>query len=218
MSYTITDTLSNCFGTSEVSLTVYAFTENQFGGRAPEQYTIPPLAEAVASATADGTGKFAITVPVESSYHLAAHSGLNATTYYWNYSHEVDNSGSLVIDTTTGAHLIAGVQTLPTVATGANNGTTPPTPTLTTGSTDQRGQVKFGTGSSATAGAQVVITFTKAYTSAPLTVELTGTNAATAALVLYATVTTTTLTINTQAIPTSSQGATTFVVDYFVEQ
>ena len=55
-------------------------------------------------------------------------------------------------------------------AAGANAGTGPPTPVMTAGSSDTQGQVTFGTGTSAVAGSMAVITFSTAYTAAPIVV------------------------------------------------
>lgn len=48
----------------------------------------------------------------------------------------------------------------PTLAAGANAGTTPPSPVLGTGSTDGRGAITFGTGTTPAAGAMVTVTRT----------------------------------------------------------
>jgi hypothetical protein len=102
-------------------------------------------------------------------------------------------------------------------AAGANNGTSPPAPVMT-GCRDGKGKITFGSGGTAAAGAQVVVTFTTAYASAPIVV-LTAGNTATQALGLYASsVTTTGFTVSTTSAPTSSQANTVYVVNYVVVQ
>lgn len=95
----------------------------------------------------------------------------------------------------------------PAAAAGANAGTSPPAPVVTAGSTDLRGQMTFGTGTSPAAGAQVAVTFNMTFSRAPVVI-LTPANAVTAALNLHATsVGTTGFTLSTQGAPAASQGS-----------
>jgi hypothetical protein len=57
--------------------------------------------------------------------------------------------------------------TIPTVAAGSSAGTSPPAPVIAAGSTDARGQVTFGTGSSPGLGQMVRVTFAVPYSSTP---------------------------------------------------
>jgi hypothetical protein len=106
----------------------------------------------------------------------------------------------------------------PGAAAGANNGGTPPAPTVVAGSTDGRGLIQFGSGSAPAIGEQVVVTFAQPYASAPV-VQLSGGNAATDALgALYAgQVTTTGFRVRCMTAPSASQGGTTFLVQYRVD-
>jgi hypothetical protein len=105
----------------------------------------------------------------------------------------------------------------PGAAAGANNGGSPPAPTVVAGSTDGRGSVQFGSGTTPAIGEQVVITFAGPYSSAPV-VSLSGGNAATDALsALYpAQVTTTGFRVRSTVAPSASQGGATFLVQYEV--
>jgi hypothetical protein len=106
----------------------------------------------------------------------------------------------------------------PSAAAGANNGGSPPAPTVVAGSTDGRGSIQFGSGTAPAVGEQVVVTFAQPYTSAPV-VMLSGGNAATSALgALYpGAVSTTGFTIRCATAPTASQSGTTFLVQYRVD-
>jgi hypothetical protein len=110
------------------------------------------------------------------------------------------------------------VGTAPGAAAGANNGGSPPAPSLVAGSTDGRGAVNFGSGAGPAIGEQVVVTFASAYASAPV-VTLSGGNAATDALgaIYPAQVTTTGFRVRTTAAPGASQGGSTYVVQYRVD-
>jgi hypothetical protein len=106
-----------------------------------------------------------------------------------------------------------------TVAAGANAGTSPPGPVIVSGTStsDESGQLTFGTGGTPAAGAQVVVTFQSAYGTIPRVV-LTARNAATAALGLYiSAVSTTAFTISTANAPTASQSNSTYSLEYVVE-
>jgi hypothetical protein len=105
----------------------------------------------------------------------------------------------------------------PGAAAGANNGGSPPAPTVVTGSTDGRGSIQFGSGTTPAAGEQIVVTFAAAY-AAPPVVALSGGNAATSALgALYpGAVSTTGFTIRCMTAPGASQGGTVFLVQFEV--
>lgn len=105
----------------------------------------------------------------------------------------------------------------PGAAAGANAGTSPPAPVLTAGNNDERGTFTFGTGTSAAAGAQVVVTFgTTSFGSAPK-VFLSPNNTATQALGLYVSARSATgFTISSTNAPASSQANTIFSADYLV--
>ena len=80
----------------------------------------------------------------------------------------------------------SGGSVTPTIAATANNGTTPPTPTVSN-ATDRRGQAGFGSGSGTpAAGAQVTLTFAQPKPGTPAIVVWPE-NAATAALQPYVT-------------------------------
>lgn len=108
----------------------------------------------------------------------------------------------------------------PTMAVTAANGTSPPAPVLVAGSTDSRGKITFGSGSSGglAAGAQVTVTLGTPTATAPGSVNFTAANAATAALTPYVgTVNATSFQIAT-LIPTASQANTVYAVYYEVIQ
>lgn len=101
-----------------------------------------------------------------------------------------------------------------TAAAGANAGSSPPSPALTN-ATDLAGQVTFGTGTSPAAGAQCVVTFNTAYSSAPKVV-ITPINSASASLNLYAVTTTANLTVSSVNAPSASQANTVYGFFYHV--
>jgi hypothetical protein len=105
----------------------------------------------------------------------------------------------------------------PGTAAGANNGGSPPAPSLVAGSTDGRGGLQFGSGTTPAAGEQVVVTFASTYGAAPV-VTLAGGNAATSALgaIYPGAVTATGFTVRCMTAPTASQGGTVFLVQYKV--
>jgi hypothetical protein len=109
------------------------------------------------------------------------------------------------------------IGTAPGAAAGANNGSSPPAPTVVAGSTDGRGSVQFGSGTTPAIGEQVVVTFSQPY-GAPPVVTLSGGNAATSALgALYpAAVDANGFRVRCTVAPTASQGGSTFLVQYTV--
>lgn len=116
---------------------------------------------------------------------------------------------------TSGKHLLS-TGTAPTAAAGANNGTSPPAPVVAASATDARGNITFGSGGSAAAGAQVGVTFATAYGAAPIVV-VNPHNDATQQLGLYVSATSTTgFTLSSHGAPTASQGNTTYSFDYLV--
>jgi hypothetical protein len=99
---------------------------------------------------------------------------------------------------------------VPTAAAGANAGTSPPAPVIVAGSTDSRGAVTYGTGTSPAAGNEVVVTFGVPYASQPFVI-LQSQNAATETLQPYVTsVSTTGFTIGFVSAPAASQANTVY--------
>lgn len=114
---------------------------------------------------------------------------------------------------TVGGHMLS-TGTAPAAAAGANNGTSPPAPVVAASSTDMRGSLTFGSGSTPAAGAQVAVTFATAYASAPVVVISPG-NDATAVLTCSVTgVSTTGFTLTTHTAPTGSQAATVYAFSW----
>jgi hypothetical protein len=104
---------------------------------------------------------------------------------------------------------------LTSAVAGSNAGTSPPAP-VSTGATDARGNITFGTGTTPAAGNMVVVTFGTAYAAAPV-VLLTEKNAATALLKTFvAAVSTTAFTVALQAAPAASQANTVYAFGYQV--
>lgn len=100
-----------------------------------------------------------------------------------------------------------------TVAAGANAGSSPPAP-VASNCGDFGGQITFGTGTSAAAGAQVQVTFSQ-FRGTAYSINVTPTNAATAALgTWYAVKGGSSFTICCTGTPSSSQADTTYAVDY----
>jgi hypothetical protein len=103
-----------------------------------------------------------------------------------------------------------------TVAAAAGAGTSPPAPTLLSGSSDTQGQVSIGTGTATTTGAVSTVTFSSAFTVAPVVV-LSPANSATSVLQPYvATVATGTFQVAFNVAPTISQATGTYLVNYVV--
>lgn len=107
------------------------------------------------------------------------------------------------------------------VAAGANAGSTPPVPVLSNFANDERGSITCGTGTTATAGAQAVLTFSgswSGYTNIASPIPtVTPLNAATAAIgPWYATVSSDnrTLTLGCAGIPASSQPSNVYALGY----
>lgn len=111
----------------------------------------------------------------------------------------------------------------PTAAAGANAGTSPPSPVVTAGSTDSRGNTTWGTGTTPAAGAQVVVTFNTPWAAAPIVILMETTlathNTTSNCGGVYVTnVTTTAFTVNCQQAPAASQGNTVFGVNWLALQ
>lgn len=113
--------------------------------------------------------------------------------------------------------IVAQASAITSAAAGANAGTSPPTP-VSTGCTDQAGTITFGSGSgSPAAGAQVVVTFSGAWTTAPSAVVITPNNDATQQLGLWAAKpSTTAFTLSTHSAPGTSQANTVYSFSYVV--
>lgn len=125
----------------------------------------------------------------------------------------VETIGDVQLD----RHLVASnsLSGAPALAALTANGTTPPSPAFSsTGGTDVRGAVLFGSGTSPSTGDQVSITFSNAYSNAPIVV-IEPQNATTAALGLYASsVSTTGFNIAVQNAPSASQSGTTYSASF----
>lgn len=105
----------------------------------------------------------------------------------------------------------------PSAVAGANNGGSPPAPTMVAGSSDDRGQINFGSGSAAAAGAQVVVSFAEGYPTTPMAISLSAFNAASQALGLFvSSVTSSGFTISSVNAPAASQVVGTFIAGYVV--
>lgn len=117
-------------------------------------------------------------------------------------------------DLSTFGHIGSISQNAPTAAAGANAGGTPPNPVLTN-CKDVSGQITFGTGTTPAAGDQVDVTFYTSYSVAPQ-VLLMPINAATQALGLYVTSTTTGFSVLCANAPSASQGNTVYGFNYGV--
>jgi hypothetical protein len=107
--------------------------------------------------------------------------------------------------------------TVPSAAAGAGAGTSPPAPVVQAGASDLRGEVTWGTGTTAAPGDQLTVTFSTALAAAPEAVSLTPRNAATQALGLFVSeITAAGFTVATAGDPTDSQAATVYAFDYVV--
>lgn len=106
----------------------------------------------------------------------------------------------------------------PTIAAGANAGTSPPSPVLSAGSTDGRGGITFGTGTTPAAGIMVTITFGQPLPAGRVPyVSLDPNNAATAPLATYiANASNTGFSIALASAPAASQANTVYAIHYTV--
>jgi hypothetical protein len=103
-----------------------------------------------------------------------------------------------------------------TAAAGANAGGSPPAPVLSDAN-DMRGRITFGTGTGATAGAMVAVTFGRAFRRSTPRIVVCAANAATAALRPYVSGEATTgFTFSVDATPASSQANTVYAFSYQV--
>ncbi len=168
----------------------------------------PTAANQVSVTNADGTAATLSTA-------VAVNSGTItfATTNPGTYNVIVKTGSETVTQKQFTANSTAGTGA-PTVAAGANAGTTPPAPVLVAGSTDARGRVTFGTGATPAAGAMVVVTFSNAYSTAPIVVATQGTAVGAGAYV--ASVSTTGFTFGFTTAPTASQANTVYAFNYQV--
>jgi hypothetical protein len=107
----------------------------------------------------------------------------------------------------------------PVAAAGADAGASPPAPVVATGSTDGRGGITFGTGTTPAAGDLVAVTFASPYASKPV-VTVNAANAAITKTVVGTLVAVEVLTtgfkIRSSAAPGASQANTTYEVQYRV--
>ena len=125
-----------------------------------------------------------------------------------------DARTAMTLSTLRGNHEVTGQLrssgTTPTLVNSASI-----TAVLLAGSTDTAGKVKFGTGASPAAGVLTTLTFSKAYSREP-TVILSSGVPVTQSMGISATSTTTTMTIRATNVPTASQSAGTYEIDYLV--
>lgn len=116
-----------------------------------------------------------------------------------------------------GGRLLTPSLFVPSAAAGANAGTSPPAPVVVAHSQDQRGTITWGSGTTASPGVQVDVTFAVPNFSDGVTVQLTATNSATATLQPYAANGTGAgFSIATVGDPTDSQANTVYSVNYSV--
>lgn len=115
---------------------------------------------------------------------------------------------------------IAGTATVVGAAASGGAGTSPPTPVVTTGSTDLGGTITWGTGTSPNTQAQLAITFGTAWTipgGGGPHVVIEPLNTATQALGLYVSgVSPTGFNVYAATAPAASQGASTYQFSYIV--
>jgi hypothetical protein len=127
------------------------------------------------------------------------------------------NGGALIAkNITSTGHLLNTGGTAPSIAAAAGAGSSPPTPTFDAGQQDCRGSVNLGTGTSATAGDQVTVTYGTAWGANP-DVVIAPLNAATAALQPYVSAHGTgNFKIAFGVAPASSQTVGTYKLSYLV--
>lgn len=110
-----------------------------------------------------------------------------------------------------------GDDSAPSVAAGASAGGTPPGPVLAADSTNRAGNVTFGTGTAPSAGAQLVVTYSRAKYPANQQVMITPKNAATAALNPYISAeSASSFTVAFASAPAASQANTTYAIGFLV--
>lgn len=102
-----------------------------------------------------------------------------------------------------------------TAAAAAGAGTSPPAPVVTAGSTIIRGGLTCGTGSGATTGVLVTVTFSATLPAVPF-VEITETTLALSALSLAVTSISTTGFSISATSPSSSQANTVYGLQWFL--
>jgi hypothetical protein len=156
-------------------------------------------------------------------YVLQAQGGqVGQPWFIWFVDNDVVNAATAVYNdgNTTGGGLnfngkITSTGDAPVLTAGSNNGGTPPTPTFSGSGNDSRGLVQFGSGTTAAAGNQAVVTFNKVFASAPI-VAVSPANDATQQLGLSYTVTTAALTFVTHTAPANSQSVGTYKASYHI--
>lgn len=101
------------------------------------------------------------------------------------------------------------------LAAGSNAGGSPPAPVLTAGSSDNRGNLTFGTGTTPAAGNMAVCTFANPFGSAPI-VTVSAANASAAGLgnVYVTSISATGFTVACTTAPAGSQANTTYSVNW----
>jgi hypothetical protein len=171
----------------------------------------------MASQLASVKGVSLMSLPTQSSPSSAAEQD-NMAKHVFQELHVMGNIvQDLGGDFQNGRHIYGNIGSAPTAAAGANNGTAPPSPVVTAGATDNRGNITFGSGSSPAAGAQCVVTFATPYLVAPVGIAFIALNTGTQALGMYVTsITTTGFTVSTTNACAASQGATIYSFNYLV--
>jgi|SRR5215217_5791613 len=172
------------------------------------EHGVPTNANQVTVTNLDGTAATLSTAVAVSSGTITF-----ATTNPGTYKVAVRPSSDIGVEKQFTVNSSAGTGT-PTVAAGANAGTTPPAPVLVAGSNDSRGRVTFGTGATPAAGAMVAVTFSNPFSVAPYVFATQGTATGTGAYV--SNVTTTGFTFGFTTAPTASQANTVYAFNYHV--
>jgi hypothetical protein len=175
----------------------------------PEQ-GVPTNASQVTVSNVDGSAATLSTA-------VAVNSGTItfATTNPGTYIVSARTSSDLGISKQFTVNSSAGAGT-PTVAAGANAGTTPPVPVLVAGSNDSRGRVTFGTGATPAAGAMVTVTFSNPYAAIPFVIVAQGTATGSGAIYV-SNVTAAGFTVGFTTAPTASQANTVYGFNYQVD-
>lgn len=137
------------------------------------------------------------------------------STQDWDQTNQRFRTLDVATDLTVERHMLHS-GTAPTAVGGTNAGTTPPAPVVSSLATDVAGNITFGSGSgSPAAGIQLSVTFATPFVNAP-TVMLIAKNDATQVLGLSVTTTTTGFNVVTHTALGTSQGNTTYSIDYLV--
>ncbi|MDQ2727583.1 MAG: hypothetical protein M3Y91_06915 [Actinomycetota bacterium] len=118
-------------------------------------------------------------------------------------------------DQTFGGHVLSA-GTTPTVVNGAALGAGPPAASVAAGSTDTRGQVGLGTGTTPATGAAASVTFAAPFATPPTVILGRGSPTTPAAQPYVVSTATTSFVIGFAVAPAASQPAGTYLVAYVV--